>query len=245
MPITNQVYQINGQPVTQAQWDAYQKQQADQAAAQQKFQTDWAKQASTTASDVNSAYWKYVYGQTSLDDLMKATVGSENAALSFWGRPPLSPQDIANQRSSFSTINPLSTPQKTAYNPGFGFGNAGPSSRSVAPAIPNYTAPSPSPTQSPTPYPFRGDLGFGPPAGNTSPVSTVPSPVNPSPSPSPSPTATNQSQNQSDPFTSWMGQQGLFPYNMGGGWNPATGYNPASTGYNPAAMPNYSMDPYP
>lgn len=55
---------------------------------------------------------------------------------------------------------------------------------------------------------------------------------------------------QVDPFTSWMQQQGVFPYNQGSmgmnGWSPSTGYyNPSQSGYDPSTIPNYSMDPYP
>lgn len=69
-------------------------------------------------------------------------------------------------------------------------------------------------------------------------------PTQPNVQPPTQPPVTTQPQTKLDPFTSWMSQQGLFPYNQAG-WSPDMGYNPAATGYNPAAMPNYTMDtPY-
>ena len=61
---------------------------------------------------------------------------------------------------------------------------------------------------------------------------------NPAAAPPTTPTTTPSSNptTQSDPFTAWMSQQGVFPYNQ------FTGYNPAASGYNPGAMPNYTMD---
>lgn len=71
---------------------------------------------------------------------------------------------------------------------------------------------------------------------------TLPSTVAPTQQPQGGPpmaTAPGTTQPNQDPFTSWMTQQGLFPYNMVSG-----GFN-SSSGYNPGAFPNYSMDPYP
>lgn len=66
--------------------------------------------------------------------------------------------------------------------------------------------------------------------GIQSPVTAQPNPAQPVQQPA-----------QLDPFTSWMQQQGVFPYNQA----PVNqGYNPAAAGYDPSTIPNYTMEGY-
>lgn len=187
-----------------------------------------------------------------------------------WATDPSNP--FAGWPTGYDPLHPNFTPTTTSpgssyqWNPNFNkwlapgdVGYYGDSPSSTPSSTPTSTTPTTTPSGANYTKPANwtdaqwqswqrvaqggGDLRLNPPGSTPSTTPTT------TPSTTPTTPTTTPPTTPTDPFTSWLGQQNVFPYTQStlgmSGWNPASGYSPAAAGYNPSAMPNYTMDMYP